>query len=241
VCVRCCPSQCAALLAPPNGSAGVDLRSGRHLVYVYGETIMTGTRAMFDRRLNSTVQQLMQCPAIKPHVIAAITWRPTGALPKLPSVEFQRLAGVRTFVTLNSRPRTPAFRTTARSPVPYKTSGYVPSPAFKCPSPGGSAPPSRPPNTVFLGPTRVCPPQTASRSIRPFLHGSSVCPVVIDTQRDTETTLLATDVEKCRMHCVRVTSPAYFLGVSCPVATVEGRAIWGPIYKLSYDNLTIIL
>ena len=136
MCVRCCPSQCAALLAPPNGSAGVDLRSGRHLVYVYGETIMTGTRAMFDRRLNSTVQQLMQCPAIKPHVIAAITWRPTGALPKLPSVEFQRLAGVRTFATLDSRPRTPAFRTTARSPVPYKTSGYVPSPAFKCPSPG---------------------------------------------------------------------------------------------------------
>ena len=104
MCVRCCPSQCAALLAPPNGSAGVDLRSGRHLVYVYGETIMTGTRAMFDRRLNSTVQQLMQCPAIKPHVIAAITWRPTGALPKLPSVEFQRLAGVRTFATLDSRP-----------------------------------------------------------------------------------------------------------------------------------------
>jgi len=36
-------------------------------------------------------------------------------------------------------------------------------------------------NMRFVGATLVSPPQTASRSVQPFSHSSSVCPILRQT------------------------------------------------------------
>ena len=86
------------------------------------------------------------------------------------------------------------------------------------PSRGGYRPPS---NNGSLDPQQSVP-QTASRSVQPFLHSSPVCP----TQTDTQTTLRAISVAKSRIprtacrRCGLLNARMTYMSL-CPAAAIS--------------------
>ena len=88
---------------------------------------------------------------------------------------------------------------------------------------------STPSNAWFLGPTWVSP-QTASRSVQPFMQGLSVWPSHTDRHTGTQTALHATSVAEGRIYAVHAMqpkihnyTPEYTSAITCTLCCTDRK------------------